>query len=480
MWFDSSLAGVSLGITYFLQVVFAYLTTLCICAFIQSPRTRVRIWGGFLFLTIAAWLLLWVPAPAGGPLHFAFRPASLPSVSDLRVALPVKGSWVSHITKVAPRAWSLYVFLLIVSLLHLFLESMQLKALLRRTEQPSPQLQILFQRLCLQLRINRCELSLVSELRSPATCYWLRSHVLLPTELVPQLDSDQLAHVLRHELIHVRQHDYLWDRLAALGCRLVLFHPLVWLGYRRLRWERELACDYAAVEKHADARLRYAECLTRLARWFIARGNLSEGIGFSSSESLLATRVRALLSEPSSSSAHQKAARGGLAMIMATVALLLVPSLGLSLYSPGPLASLLTRSSNTRSHSARRKTPSRKLAHSSGSQASTAESLWMAPQPKVPRPVDLLLDFPSAPLPVLQDSSTAATSMAETSSTSLDKVNDGAALDSSHPAWDEAPMPLASPPNWRKVVINAITGGVGLATGRIDVDNADGPHKRSH
>jgi beta-lactamase regulating signal transducer with metallopeptidase domain len=480
MWFDSSLAGLSLGITYFLQVALAYLMTLCICAFIQSPRSRVRIWGGFLFLTIAAWLLLWVPAPAGGPLHFAFRSASLPSVSDLRVALPVKGTWVSHITQLAPRAWRLYVLLVIASLLHLLLESIQLKALLRRTEPPSPQLQLLFQRLCLQLRINRCELSLVSELRSPATCYWLRSHVLLPTELVPQLDRDQLADVLRHELIHVRQHDYLWDRLAALGCRLVLFHPLVWLGYRCLRRERELACDYAAVEKHADARLRYAECLTRLARWFIARGNLSEGIGFSSSESLLATRVRALLREPSPLSAYQKAARGGLATIMATVAFLLVPSLGLTLYSPGPLASVLTRSGNTRSHSARRKTPGGKLAHSSVSQASTAEPLWIMPQPKVPRVVDLLSDFPSAPLPVLRDSSTAATSMAETSSTSLGEIHDGTALHSSHPAWDEASMPLASPPNWRKLVISAIAGGVGIATGRIDVDDADEPRKRSH
>ncbi len=99
---------------------------------------------------------------------------------------------------------------------------------------------------------------LAADLRSPATCYWWRSHVLLPLELVPHLDSDQLEDVLRHELFHVRQHDYLWDRLAALGCRVVFFHPLVWLAYRHLRWERELACDYAVVRESSEARLRYA------------------------------------------------------------------------------------------------------------------------------------------------------------------------------------------------------------------------------
>ena len=47
MWFDGSLAGLSIWITYCVQVVFAYLTTLCICSFIQNPRARVRMWGCF-------------------------------------------------------------------------------------------------------------------------------------------------------------------------------------------------------------------------------------------------------------------------------------------------------------------------------------------------------------------------------------------------------------------------------------------------
>ena len=87
------------------------------------------------------------------------------------------------------------------------------------------------------------------------------------------------------------------------------FIPLVWLAYRHLRWERELACDHAVVEKRAESRLTYAECLTRLARWFAEENTRSEGIGFSSSESLLAVRVRALLCEPSADSNLRKAAR---------------------------------------------------------------------------------------------------------------------------------------------------------------------------
>lgn len=477
MWFDRSLAGLSVWITYSLQVIFGYLAIRCICAFVHNPRTRVRMWGCFLFLTIAAWLALWVPGQTGGLVHLTFRSVSLPPTAHLQVALPLNSLWAPHVTKLASTAGRLYFFLLLVSLLHLIFKSMQLKAILRRAQPPSPQLQLLFRKLCLQLRITHCELVLLSTLRSPATCYWLRSHVLLPMDLVPQLGSDQLADVLRHELIHVKQHDYLWDRLAALGCRLVFFHPLVWLAYRHLRWERELACDHAVVEEGTEARLRYAECLTSLARWFAVRSNLSAGIGFSSSESLLARRVRALLSEPSSYSAHQKATRAGLVAIMASLALLLVPSLGFTLYAPVELATLLTRPGNAHSEAARKKIPRTRTAHSSMPKASTEETYWIPPSPATPRSVNLLLDSQPTSMPVL-NSTTTAKNTDEASSTFSDEINKDARLRTSHPVWDEAPMPLASAPKWRKLVISAITGGVGIATGR-EVDDVDGPRKKS-
>jgi beta-lactamase regulating signal transducer with metallopeptidase domain len=474
MWFDGSLAGLSIWITYCVQVVFAYLTTLCICSFIQNPRARVRMWGCFLFLMIAAWLLLWVSSRLN-PVHFVLSSTSLPPTSNLHVALPVKTVWASYVAKLAPAAWRLYGLVLSALLVHLLLKSMQLRSLLRRTERPSPDLELLFRRLCLQLGIRHSELGLVSELRSPATCYWIRSHVLLPTELIPHLDSDQLADVLRHELTHVRQHDYLWDRLAALGCRLVFFHPLVWLAYRRLRWERELACDHAVVEKREDSRLTYAECLTRLARWFAEENTRSEGIGFSSSESLLAARVRALLRQPSSYSMFRKAARVTVVAITATAALFLVPGLGLILYSPAPLSAWLGPVRDL--HDVSMKTPRRKAHHASLNKGVAIPQSAKVSQSELPHAVDFLLDSQSS-MPVLTNSSTAAESPAETLYVDSDGTNDDARFPHSNTVWDEAPMTLARPPKWRNLVVRAITSGVALAAGGIDIDDVDGARKR--
>ncbi len=471
MWFNGPLASLSVWITYFLQVVFVYLTLRFICGFIQNARSRVRIWGAFLALTTGMWIYLWIPARVDGPVHSAFRSVRLPLNAGLQVALPVEDSWVSHFAWLAPTAAYLYLFLLLASVLHLAIRSAQLRIRLRETQPPSRQLQLVFRRLCLELNVNRCVLVLTSGASSPATCYWWRSHVLLPLELVPDLDSDQLDDVLRHELIHVRQRDYLWDRLAALGCRLVFFHPLVWLGYQHFRWERELACDFAVVRERTEARLRYAECLTRLARWLMVRNEHSSGIGFFSSESLLTVRVRALLNEPSAGSGFRRAAVAGLVSSVAGIALLLVPALGLSLYSPIHVTELLSGSTRPYARSARKKATDTRTVHSSRPQEPKVETALMSSQSTSPQSINSLFDASPASLPVLGSSAVANTS--ETGSTrALEDAPSPKAV------WDETPMPLASPPKWRTLAVGAITRGVGMATGRVDVDDDDGPHRR--
>ncbi len=278
MWFDGPLASLSVWVTYFLQVVLVYLTLRFICSFIQNARTRVRIWGAFLASTTGMWIYLWIPA--GWVVRFtryfglcACR-LTLACRSHCRSRIPgfltLPGSPRSRPTFIYSFCWRRYSIWPS--------DQRNLGSVCEKVGCPRASVQLVFRRLCLELNVNRCVLVLTSGPLSPATCFWWRSHVLLPLELVPELNSDQLDDVLRHELIHVRQLDYLWDRLAALGCRLVFFHPLVWLGYRHFRWERELACDFAVVRERTEARVRYAECLTRLARWLMVRNEHSSGI----------------------------------------------------------------------------------------------------------------------------------------------------------------------------------------------------------
>lgn len=119
-----------------------------------------------------------------------------------------------------------------------------------------------------------------------------RPVILLPataTEWSPGLQRD----VLLHELAHVRRHDYLNQLVARLACAVHWFNPLAWMAARRLRAERERACDDQVLRTGASP-CDYADHLIAVARGLrpVARGTM--GIAMAG-RSAFGERVAALL-----------------------------------------------------------------------------------------------------------------------------------------------------------------------------------------
>jgi beta-lactamase regulating signal transducer with metallopeptidase domain len=322
----------SLWATYVLQSSAGYILLWLLCRFIRDSRFRFRLWGVFLGVMVAAWPGLLLLSRLSAPSASVSVP--VPGVPETHSSWTLSFDFQSGFSTILYGLCWTYAAVFLLLLLLFCLRFWQLRKLLRASRPASDSLSLFFESVRKRVRAPECELRLVSHLRSPATAGWRRPRILLPDEFASRLETPQLSWILGHELTHVRRRDYLWDRLATLGCYLVFFHPAAWLVRRHLRWNRELVCDDSSVDRSDVSRLDYAACLTALARWRISAEGVAGPIDFLSSPSLLSTRVRAMVSPPTQEySVNETAAFACLAAVSLVLAIRLSPEAAVTLPS---------------------------------------------------------------------------------------------------------------------------------------------------
>lgn len=121
----------------------------------------------------------------------------------------------------------------------------------------------------------------------------MRPVVLMPVSLLSGLTLSQVEAILAHELAHVRRYDYAFNVLQTVIETFFFYHPAIWWISRKLRDEREHACDELAVSLCGDDPVFYSRVLLTVEQW---RG---ERISFAPAATggSLALRIRKLLGE---------------------------------------------------------------------------------------------------------------------------------------------------------------------------------------
>lgn len=119
----------------------------------------------------------------------------------------------------------------------------------------------------------RCEFGLTRRVKlletdavqSPALFGLLRLRLLLPRGFGGKFSGRELRYIFLHELAHVKRGD-LWLNWLVTALQIVhWFNPLLWLGFARLRADRELACDELALVRAGDsAGTAYGETVVKL------------------------------------------------------------------------------------------------------------------------------------------------------------------------------------------------------------------------
>lgn len=291
-----------LFVSYFVKVAVAYLLCWLLAQLLPGPRLKFAAWLAFMLGSAGYWLYSIIPPFSAAALSAVSSPA--PASRFPRIAhqflVPAR---FGHTTVVLGRVLiCAYIAGVLVLVADGVWKRVRLHFLLRQGGAPSPGLQSLFAEMCRHFGVKRCELVVLSKADSPATVYWWRPRIVLPQLCERVGDGALLADILYHELAHVARRDYFWSSIIDLICRLLFFHPGVWQARRQMQVHREMACDLAVVATRPEHRADYADTLTRVARLCLPRKSPVIGIDFAAAPSLLAHRVRAILSDPEKSS----------------------------------------------------------------------------------------------------------------------------------------------------------------------------------
>ncbi len=128
---------------------------------------------------------------------------------------------------------------------------------------------------------------------SPALFGLWRCRLLVPPHLPDTFSPNEWRHVFRHELAHLRRRDPQINGLMLLLQALHWFNPLVWLAMRRMRADRELACDAAALAcaPATDARA-YGDTILKLLADASRPAFAPSLVGILEDKSLIKQRIR--------------------------------------------------------------------------------------------------------------------------------------------------------------------------------------------
>ncbi|WP_066193131.1 MULTISPECIES: BlaR1 family beta-lactam sensor/signal transducer [Gracilibacillus] len=104
-----------------------------------------------------------------------------------------------------------------------------------------------------QLNISKnITLGVSNKVRSPLTFGLRKTFIVLPVNVEEWLSKEDIKHIFLHELNHIKYKDILTNYLMVFFQIIYWFNPLIWLAFKEMRLDREMACDHAVLTALGD------------------------------------------------------------------------------------------------------------------------------------------------------------------------------------------------------------------------------------
>lgn len=104
-----------------------------------------------------------------------------------------------------------------------------------------------------QLNISKnIKLGVSDKVRSPLTFGLRSTFVVLPANFETWLSQDDIKHIFLHELNHYKYKDIPTNYLMVFFQIIYWFNPFIWIAFKEMRLDREIACDHAVLSTLGD------------------------------------------------------------------------------------------------------------------------------------------------------------------------------------------------------------------------------------
>ncbi|HBL43403.1 MAG TPA: peptidase M56, partial [Planctomycetaceae bacterium] len=145
-----------------------------------------------------------------------------------------------------------------------------------------------------------------------------RARIILPAQLLQELNDAEVETLLLHELAHYRRGDHWVRLLELLTTGLYWWYPVVWWVRREIRVIEETCCDAWVIQAVPDKRRAYAEVLVK-ATGFVSEAQRIPAATGMGTQRMLEQRLTSIMCD---SLKHRISRRGK--FLLVTVALLLL------------------------------------------------------------------------------------------------------------------------------------------------------------
>ncbi len=174
---------------------------------------------------------------------------------EANLAAPPVSDITASATSATALSWSIEDILLAVwiagagiSLLYIAFSYFMFRRRLKRDAAPvTKRVQVILEQCKREMHIDsKIKVIGIYNLGSPAL--FISSTILMPMELLVSMSDKQIKYALGHELTRYRRKDHIVCMLLLLMQSAYWFNPFVWLAFRQIRTDVEIACDSAAVK----------------------------------------------------------------------------------------------------------------------------------------------------------------------------------------------------------------------------------------